>query len=46
MQSLQEDHLDRLGRHPALGLVTLETLITAMYGHVLFHMRDAQRALA
>jgi uncharacterized protein (TIGR03083 family) len=45
-QSLQDDDLDRIGRHPALGEVTLEILITAMYGHVLLHMRDAQRALS
>lgn len=46
IQSFREDDLDRMGRHPALGVVTLETLITAMYGHILFHMRDAQRVLA
>jgi hypothetical protein len=45
-RSLQDDDLDRIGRHPALGEVTLEILITAMYGHVLLHMRDAQRALS
>jgi hypothetical protein len=46
VQSLREEDLDRMGRHPALGVVTLEILITAIYGHVLLHMRDAQRALA
>src|SRR5512139_1711886 len=36
-----EDHqLDRRGRHPALGEVTLEIMITAIYGHQLLHMRD------
>jgi hypothetical protein len=45
-RSLREDDLDRIGRHPALGEVTLEILITAIYGHVLLHMRDAQRALS
>ena len=43
LQSVRDEDLDRLGRHPALGEVTLETMILAIYGHVLFHMRDAQR---
>jgi hypothetical protein len=38
--------LDRVGRHPALGQVTLETLINAIYGHQLMHMRDAMAQLA
>jgi hypothetical protein len=46
VRSLKEVDLDRMGRHPALGAVTLEILITAIYGHVLLHMRDAQRVLA
>ncbi len=45
-RSLRDDDLDRMGRHPALGEVPLEILVTAIYGHVLLHMRDAQRALA
>ena len=43
LQSVRDEDLDRLGRHPALGEVTLETMILAIYGHVLLHMRDAQR---
>jgi hypothetical protein len=42
---LDEAHLDRVGRHPALGQVTLETLINAIYGHQLMHMRDLQALL-
>ena len=38
--------LDRLGRHPALGEITLEIFINAIYGHQLMHMRDLQRLLA
>ena len=38
--SLDEGQLDLLGRHPALGQITLETMITAIYGHQLLHMRD------
>lgn len=40
VRTLDESQLDRQGRHPALGEVTLETMIKAMYGHQLFHMRD------
>lgn len=44
--TLDDSDLDRLGRHPALGEVTLDTMITAIYGHQLVHMRDLQAALA
>jgi hypothetical protein len=40
VRTLEDSQLDRLGRHPALGEVTLEVMITAMYGHQLLHMRD------
>jgi len=45
-QTLGEDDLDRVGRHPALGEISLETMITAIYGHQLLHMRDLQRVLS
>ena len=40
VRTLDDSELDRLGRHPALGEVTLEVMITAIYGHQLLHMRD------
>ncbi|RME31166.1 MAG: DinB family protein [Thermoflexia bacterium] len=43
--SLKEEDLDRVGRHPALGEVTLEIFINAIYGHQLLHMRDLMNAL-
>ncbi len=43
--TLDDRDLDRLGRHPALGEVTLETMILAIYGHQLVHMRDLQARL-
>lgn len=46
VRSLKEEDLDRVGRHPALGQVSLETMITALYGHQLLHMRDLQQALS
>ena len=42
--TLSEDDLDRIGRHPALGEITLETHIQAIYGHGLMHLRDLRRA--
>ena len=42
---LDEADLDHVGHHPALGEVTLETLINAIYGHQLMHMRDLQALL-
>lgn len=44
--SLTEADLDHTGRHPALGEISLEAMITAMYGHQLLHMRDFQRIVA
>ena len=45
VKSLQEADLDRVGRHPALGEIDLETFINAIYGHQLLHMRDLMQAL-
>ena len=43
VRTLADSQLDLFGRHPALGQVTLETMITAIYGHQLLHMRDLAR---
>lgn len=44
--TLDDDALGRVGRHPALGQVTLETMILAIYGHQLMHMQDVRERLA
>lgn len=44
--TLDDNVLDRVGRHPALGEVTLETMILAIYGHQLMHMQDLRERLA
>ena len=36
--------LDRTGRHPALGEITVEAHLQAMYGHGLLHLRDLHHA--
>ncbi len=43
--TLTDEDLDRVGRHPALGEINLETFINAIYGHQLMHMRDLMNAL-
>jgi hypothetical protein len=45
VSGLNEADLDRTGRHPALGQVTLETLINAIHGHQLMHLRDLKGLL-
>jgi hypothetical protein len=40
VEQLGESALDRTGRHPALGEITVEAFINAIYGHQLTHMRD------
>ena len=44
-RALDDAQLDRAGRHPALGEVSLETMLVAIYGHQLFHMREAQSTI-
>lgn len=45
VRTLSDGQLDLLGRHPALGQITVETMITAIYGHQLLHMRDLAEQL-
>ena len=45
VRTLQEIDLDRFGRHPALGQVTVEVMVVAIYGHQLLHMRDLMAQL-
>jgi hypothetical protein len=45
VEGLEDHDLDRMGFHPALGRIDLETLINAIYGHQLMHMRDAMAVL-
>ncbi len=45
VEGLADEALDRVGRHPALGEITVETFINAVYGHQLMHVRDLKRVL-
>jgi energy-coupling factor transporter ATP-binding protein EcfA2 len=44
--TLEESQLDCVGRHPALGEISLEKMILAIYGHQLIHMRDLHAKLS
>lgn len=41
VQELDDETLDRTGRHPVLGIANVETVIHSIYAHQLLHMRDA-----
>jgi len=43
VRTLSEADLDRAGNHPALGTISVETMLTAIYGHQLLHMRELMR---
>lgn len=43
--TLGADQLDKIGRHPVLGDVNVETMIGAIYGHQLIHMRELSKLL-
>jgi hypothetical protein len=44
-EGLDESDLDKIGRHPGLGEISLEMFLTAFYGHQLLHMRDLRPLL-
>ena len=46
VEGLNDADLDRVGLHPVLGEINLETFVNAIYGHQLLHVRDLQRKLA
>jgi Mycothiol maleylpyruvate isomerase N-terminal domain. len=45
VRTLDAAGLDKIGHHPVLGQVTVETLVLSIYGHQLIHMRDLSRLL-
>jgi len=45
VRTLDDEDLDRVGRHPVLGYVSLEVMLTAIYAHQLMHMREVQPKL-
>jgi uncharacterized protein (TIGR03083 family) len=45
VERLGDAELDRQGRHPALGEVTLEAYVKAVYQHAKIHVRDVRRSV-
>jgi hypothetical protein len=41
--TLSDEQLDRKGKHPVLGEISVEDMLTAIYGHQILHMRDITR---
>lgn len=44
-KTIGPEQLDRIGRHPVLGEISVETMLESMYGHQLIHMRDLMRLI-
>ena len=44
--TLEEADLDKVGRHPFLGMVEVEQMLKLLYRHNMLHQRDVTRALA
>ncbi len=44
VSTFDEDTLDRRGRHPVLGEITLDDFVKLIYRHAKMHMRDVQHA--
>lgn len=45
VQSMSQDDLQKSGRHPWLGVTTLEVIIRLMYQHNQIHQRDIRRII-
>jgi len=43
-RTLTDEQLDKKGRHPALGQISVDDMLTAIYGHQILHMRDLMRS--
>ena len=43
VHSLDDTQLDKVGRHPALGEISVEEMVKAIFGHQLLHLRDLNR---
>jgi hypothetical protein len=45
VETLEDEDLDKMGRHPFLGVEKIEKILKLVYRHVMLHMRDIARAL-
>jgi hypothetical protein len=46
VSGLSQDDLERVGRHPFLGVTTLAEIIKMIYRHDQIHLRDVRKVLA
>jgi len=46
VRGLDEADLEREGRHPVLGRISLEKLLKLVYRHNMMHLRDVRRVLS
>jgi len=44
-QTLSEDDLDKVGRHPFLGMDKVENMLKLLYRHNMLHQRDVRKVL-
>jgi DinB superfamily len=42
-RTLTDQQLNRIGKHPVLGDVSVEDILTAVYSHQILHLRDLAR---
>ncbi|MFC1959960.1 DinB family protein [Chloroflexota bacterium] len=45
VRNMQPADLDRTGRHPFLGITTVDKMVQLIYRHVMLHQRDIRRTL-
>lgn len=45
VRNMQPADLDRTGRHPFLGMTTVDKMVQLIYRHVMLHQRDIRRTL-
>jgi hypothetical protein len=43
---LTQEQLDRIGRHPALGEISVEAMLNAIWGHHLLHIREIRSQIS
>lgn len=46
VRRMQPGDFERIGRHPYLGVTTLDAMLKLIYRHVMLHQRDIQRTIA
>jgi hypothetical protein len=46
VSSLTDEQLDRIGRHPTLGEINVESMLNAIWGHHLLHIREIRSQIS